>query len=83
MNKKSITLAVIIGIALGMFVIRPLIMSFHAFDEHAGDTSWLDYLGNSYAHVLSFKDFGLTLLSIFSGILSVVLIVMIKSRKRN
>jgi hypothetical protein len=83
MNKKSIVLAVIIGTALGMFVIRPLSMSLHVFDEHAGGVSWLDYLGSAYSEVLSLKDFGLTLLSIFSGILTVVLFVMIKSRKRN
>ncbi len=83
MSKKSIALAVIIGIALGMFIIQPLAMSLHAFDEHAGDTPWLEYLGNAYTQMFSFTNIGVTLLSIFSGIMTVVLIVMIKSRKQN
>ncbi len=83
MKKKSILIAVITGILLGIFVIRPLTMFVHFFDEHNVGTSWLNYLGNCYLEILSFKDFGNTFFSMLGGIMVCMLVVMIKARKRN
>lgn len=82
MNIKSITKALIIGTVLGILVIRPLSMLPHLADAHTSNVSSFEYIVNSYAQILSFEDFGSTLLSIFGGILLVVLMVMIKTRKR-
>ncbi len=83
MNKKSIALAAIIGIALGIFVVRPLSTLTHFSDPHVGDVSLYDYLANAYGAIFSFTDVGPTLLSIFGGIMAAVLVVMIKDRKRH
>lgn len=82
MNKKSISKAVIVGILLGVFVIRPLTMFPHFFDEHTAGTSWLGFLGNSYLEILSFKNFVNTLFSILGGVMVCMLVVMIKGRKK-
>lgn len=83
MNRKSIALAAITGIALGIFVIRPLSTFGHLFDPHTGDVSWSDFLANVYRQIFSLNDVGPTLLSILGGILVAVFVVMIKSRKRH
>ncbi|MBN8577963.1 MAG: hypothetical protein J0L66_13545 [Cytophagales bacterium] len=83
MKKKSILIAIIVGILLGVLVIRPLTMFTHFFDEHTAGTSWLDYLGNSYLEILTFKDFGNTFFSILGGIMICMLVVMIKARKKS
>ncbi len=83
MNKKSLTLAAIIGVALGIFVLHPLWVSFHAFDgQHGENSSWLEFMVRAYPHSLSFVDIQHTLVSIFSGIVISVFVLMMVVRKK-
>lgn len=81
MKTKSITQAVIIGIVLGVLVIRPLSTLPHLFDPHADDVSWSGYLADVYGQIFSFNDVGPTLLSVLAGIVVTVFVVMIRARK--
>ncbi len=83
MNKRSLTLAVIIGIALGILVLHPIWVSLHAFDGmHDDNTSWLDFVALSYQEVFSFKDLGHSILSILAGIVLSVFVLMLRARKK-
>ncbi len=83
MNKRSLTLAVIIGIALGILVLHPIWVSLHAFDGmHDDNTSWLDFVALSYQEVFSFKDLVHSILSILAGIVLSVFVLMLRARKK-
>lgn len=82
MNKKSLTRAVILGIILGLIVLHPLWVSVHAFDGQHGDSSWMDFISQSYNEALSFDDMEHTLLSVVAGILMSIFVTMIVARKK-
>ena len=81
MKKKSIILTVIIGIMLGIIVIRPIWKSVHAFDSAHGDTSWVDFMVTSFVEVFSFEHFDETLWSVLFGVTVSILFLMIKVRR--
>lgn len=81
MKKKSIILSVVIGILLGIIVIRPIWKSIHALDNDHGDTSWLDFMKTSFVEVFSLEHLDETLWSAVFGIALSVLVFMIKARR--
>ena len=81
MKKKSIVLAVVIGILLGVVVIRPIWKSIHALDSDHGDTSWLDFMKTSFVEVFSMEHLDETLWSAVFGIALSVLVFMIMARR--
>ena len=84
MNKKSLTLAAIIGIALGILVLHPLWVSLHAFDGlHSDNESWLNFVSLAYKEVFSFNDLGHLFMSIATGIILSVFVLMLKARKQH
>ncbi len=83
MNKRSITLAVLMGIALGILVFHPLWVSLHVFDGlHDEDSSWLDFVILAYQKAFTFEHLLHTFISIFAGILVIVLVLMIRVRNK-
>lgn len=81
MKKKSIILTVVIGILLGIIVIRPAWKSIHSLDSAHGDTSWLDFMKTSFVEVFSLEHLDETLWSVVFGIALAVLFFMIKARR--
>jgi len=82
MNKRSITIATIVGIALGILVLHPLWVSLHAFDGmHGEDNSWLDFAIIAYKKAFTFEHFLHVFLSVLTGILLSILVLMFKVRK--
>jgi len=83
MNKRSLTQAVIIGIALGILVFHPFWVSLHALDGlHDENISMLDFAVMAYREVFSFEHFVHTIISIFAGIIVSVLVLMMRVRKK-
>ncbi len=84
MNKRSFIIAVIIGVALGFLVIHPLWVSLHAFDGmHSENMSWLDFAATAYREAFAFEHLVHLFVSIFSGILLSVLVIMMRARNRH
>jgi len=84
MNKRSLILAVIIGIALGILVFHPLWVSLHAFDGlHDDDSSWLDFVALAYKKAFTFEHLVHTVLSVFAGILISILVLLMRVRKKH
>lgn len=81
MKKKSIILSVVIGILLGIIVIRPIWKSIHALDSAHGDTSWADFIKTSFVEVFSLEHPDETLWSVVSGIALTTLFFMIRARR--
>ncbi len=83
MNRKSLTLAVVIGIAFGILVLHPLWVSLHAFDGlHEEDSSWLGFVLLAYKKAFTFEHLLHVVLSVFTGILVSVLVLMMRVRKK-
>jgi uncharacterized membrane protein YadS len=82
MNKKSLIYAAIIGIALGILVLHPLWVSLHAFDGlHGEDSSWLDFAIVAYKKAFTFEHLLHVFLSVLTGILISILVLMFKVRR--
>ena len=81
MKKKSVILSMVIGILLGIIVIRPIWKSIHALDNDHGDTSWLDFMKTSFVEVFSLEHLDETLWSVVFGIGLCILFFMINARR--
>lgn len=81
MKKRSIILSVVIGILLGIIVLRPIWKSIHALDSDHGDTSWLDFMKTSFVEVFSMEHLDETLWSAVFGIALCILLFMINARR--
>jgi predicted small secreted protein len=84
MNKKSLTYAIIIGIAAGILIFHPLWVSLHAFDGlHEDDSSWLGFVILAYKKAFTFEHLLHVVLSVFTGILVAILVLMMKVRNKH
>ena len=84
MNKKSLTYAVIIGIALGILVLHPLWVSLHAFDGlHDEDSTWLGFVILAYKKAFTFDHLLHVFLSVVTGILISILVLMMQVRRKH
>ena len=84
MNKKSLTYAVIIGIALGILVLHPLWVSLHAFNGlHDEDSTWLGFVILAYKKAFTFDHLLHVFLSVVTGILISILVLMMQVRRKH
>lgn len=81
MKKKSIILSAVIGILLGIIVIRPIWKTIHAFDSTHGDTSWADFMITSFVEVFALEHLDETLWSVLFGVILCILFAMIRTRR--
>jgi predicted small secreted protein len=84
MNKKSLTIAVVVGIALGILVFHPLWVSLHAFDGlHDDNSSWFGFVVLAYKKAFTFEHLLHVILSVFTGIVVSILVLMMQVRKKH
>lgn len=82
MKKRKVLAFILIGLVLGVFVIQPLIISFHMNDMQGDNGSWWKYLLASYQQVVSSWDMDQTIIKLLFGLLGIALSLMFMVRQK-
>ena len=53
MNKKNISITILIGFAIGVFIIQPLGITIFNFGNQAYEINWWHYLRNNLIEILN------------------------------
>jgi len=53
MNKKNVFISILIGIAIGVFIIQPLGITIFNFGNQANEINWWHYLKNNLIEILN------------------------------
>ncbi|RFN59430.1 hypothetical protein [Marixanthomonas ophiurae] len=53
MNKKSILITILIGFAIGVFILQPLGITIFTFSSQNYEINWWQYLINNFIEILN------------------------------
>ncbi|MCE7056498.1 ATP-binding protein [Algoriphagus sp. AGSA1] len=82
MKKRKVRAYILIGLALGLFVIQPLAISLHMYDMQGDNGNWWKYLLASYQQEVSSWDLDQAIIKLLFGLLGIALALMFMVRQK-
>tara|TARA_R110002167_G_scaffold267264_1_gene473909 strand:- start:2051 stop:2308 length:258 start_codon:yes stop_codon:yes gene_type:complete len=77
MNKKAyISITILIGFVIGIFIIQPLGISFFMYDNYEGLSSWWSIVKDVFKQIMNFGDFTQIFKNILFGVLGISIALM-------
>lgn len=82
MRKKSLILIIVIGLATGVFMIYPVVLSVYLYEAQNNQRSWGTTLGDAYRIIFSFHDWQQLLIGVLFGLMGIAFVLKILVGKK-
>ena len=82
MKKRKVFVFIFIGLALGLFIIQPLVISLHMYDMQGDNGEWWKSLLASYQQEFRVWDLDQAIIKLLFGLLGIALSLMFMVRQR-
>lgn len=79
MSTRVVFKSIFFGLAVGIFIIQPIVISLYAYDAQGDVGNWWAYLSDAYRQVVSLRDLDQALSNFLFAVTGVSIVIVVQT----